>query len=345
MSKQTTSPQDASPTPPAPRPRRWRRRFAHVLIVLLLLGVVGELFARFYLGLGDPPLSQADPKIEYLFKPDQDCHRFGNRIRYNHYSMRSDDFPAHKADPRELRVLVVGDSVINGGVQTDQSKLATTLLQQRLSADLGRPVVVGNVSAGSWGPPNEQAYLKRFGLFDADVLVIVLSSHDAHDVPTFEPVVGVSPTFPDHRPVLALWEGFERYLLPRFRGPAPTPADPGAPVPGATTAPVKQADVDASLAALREMIRMAKSTRAAVVVAQYPEAAELAAPPKPGYQLIADEARKDGVEPTAIAPAFAAAKARGEDPYRDPIHPNDAGQRIIADVLSDVIKQRLPARP
>jgi hypothetical protein len=50
-------------------------------VSLLVLLVAGELFARFYLGLGDPPLSEADSKIEYLFKPDQDCHRRGANIR------------------------------------------------------------------------------------------------------------------------------------------------------------------------------------------------------------------------------------------------------------------------
>src|SRR5206468_1208991 len=149
--------------------------------------------------------------------PDQDCRRLGHRIKYNHYSMRSDDFPEHKTDRNELRALVVGDSVINGGVPTDQSELATEILKRRLAEDLKRPVVVGNISASSWGPPNELAYLKRYGLFDADVLVIVVSSHDYVDVPTFVPVVDVDRSFPGHKPVSALWEGIDRYWLQRFR--------------------------------------------------------------------------------------------------------------------------------
>src|SRR5690348_14331043 len=75
----------------APPHRRRGRWFARLALAMILLLVVGELFARFYLGLGDPPLMQSDPEIEYLFKPDQDCRRFGKRIHYNHYSMRSED--------------------------------------------------------------------------------------------------------------------------------------------------------------------------------------------------------------------------------------------------------------
>jgi lysophospholipase L1-like esterase len=322
---------EGMPNPPRPR-RRWILR-ATVAIVLLAVG--GELFARFYLGLGDPPLSQADPQIEYLFKPNQDCRRFGNRIKYNQYSMRSEDFPAHKSRPDELRVLVIGDSVVNGGVMTDQSQLATTLLEQKLAADLKRPVVVGNISAGSWGPPNELAYLKRYGLFDADVVVIVLSSHDYVDVPTFEPVVGVHPSYPDHRPLLALWDGFQRYVLPRIKGMA-VPNEGLAPATG----PAKPADVEACMTALREMIALARAGGAKVIVAQHLTRSETLASPQAGHEAIAQEARRDGVTPVELGVAFESARRRGEDPYRpgDDIHPSVVGQREIAGALLPAIE-------
>ena len=41
------------------------------LVLALLAGA--EIYARKGLGLGDPPLSVADPEIEYLFAPNQDC--------------------------------------------------------------------------------------------------------------------------------------------------------------------------------------------------------------------------------------------------------------------------------
>jgi lysophospholipase L1-like esterase len=310
----------------------------------LVLFVGGELFARFYLGLGDPPLSMNDPQIEYLFKPDQDCRRFGRRIKFNHYSMRSDDFPAKKTDPRELRVMMLGDSVINGGALTDQAKLATSMLQERLAADLGRPVVVGNISAGSWGPPNELAYLKRFGLFDADVVVLVLSSHDAFDVPTFQPIVGVNPGWPDRRPVLALWDGFERYLLPRLKwGTQPASVSGDAP-PAPSVGPSMQSDVDQCLAAVRETVRLCRAGGARVIVAQHLERDETLATPLFGYAQIAVTANDLGVTRVDLGPAFAAARAKGEDPYRDAIHPNEVGQRVMAEVLLPVIEKEVSRR-
>ena len=66
--------------------------------------------------------------------------------------------------------------------------MATTRLENKLAESLDRPVLVANIAAGSWGPPNILAYLRRFSFFDADVVVIVLNSPDYADAPTFEPL-------------------------------------------------------------------------------------------------------------------------------------------------------------
>src|SRR4051794_36762220 len=196
------------------RARRWSVR---VTVGMLALALIAELVGRFAFGLGHPALFSADPAIEYLYQPNQDIRRFGSHLHFNAYSMRSDDFPEHKSDPRELRVMVIGDSVVNGGAKTDQSELATTLLQRELAVRLKRTVIVGNISAPSWGPPNMLAYARRFGFFDADVVVIVLNSNDSFDVPTFEPIVGMREDYPDRRPWFALQEVVSRYVLPRLR--------------------------------------------------------------------------------------------------------------------------------
>jgi len=312
------------------RPSRWRRRLVWFLAASLALLAAAEMFARFYLGLGDPPLSVADPQIEYLFAPSRTYRRFGNVIRYNAWSMRSDEVAARKVDPAELRVLVLGDSVINGGSATDQADLATTLLQQQLHQRLARPVFVGNVSAGSWGPTNLLAYVRKFGLFDADVVVLVLSSHDYSDASKFEPVVGVNPDFPDRTPILALQELVWRYLpryLPSARHaayPIPTADDP--------------ADIERSLDALRQLIALARQGGARVIIAQHMENGEWAQP-KSGHAAIAAVAAEAGITPIQLGPAFEEATRAGRVLYRTRVHPNAAGQKIIADVLRPVIEQ------
>ena len=100
-----------------------------------------------------------------------------------------------------------------------QADICSEVMKRHLETHLGRKVVVGSISAKSWGAPNELAYIQRFGLFDADAVVLVLSSHDYADVPTFVKVVGVDPEYPDHTPFFAAFEIFTRYLPRYVRGP------------------------------------------------------------------------------------------------------------------------------
>src|SRR5580698_3164683 len=193
-----------------------RKLLPRILIVIFLALISTELVCRYAIGLGDPPLYIADSKIEYLLQPSKTYYRFHKRFAVNQYSMRSDDFRPRKSDTNEFRVLVIGDSVIYGGVRIDQGDIDTEILKRNLQKDLGRPVVVGNASAKSWGPPNELAYLQRFGTLQADVVILELSSHDYADAPTFAPVVGVSAAYPGKKPSSALSDLFKTYLLPRY---------------------------------------------------------------------------------------------------------------------------------
>jgi hypothetical protein len=332
--------------------RRWRVGRAAAVVAGVVLGglVGGEMFARHGLGLGDPPLSMADAEIEYLFVPSQSYRRFGNRVAYNQWHMRSEPFGPVKAGPDERRVVFLGDSVINGGSQTDQSELATELLRRRLSERTGWRVVTGNASAGSWGPPNMLAYVERFGVLDADVVVIVVSSHDASDVPTWEPVVGVHPGFPDRRPRLALEEAVTRYLpryVPGWGGSGGDGVDPMG------DARVAEADARAeALGALEALIERAGEAGAAVVVAQHLERSELAEGGegvREGHGLIRAVAERAGATVVQLGPAFEAALAAAEagvgpSPYRDNIHPSVHGQRVLAEALEPTLVALLGAR-
>jgi hypothetical protein len=312
-------------------PRQWHRRLVIALVGILMLGIAGEWYARWKLGLGDPPLSIADPEIEYLFKPG-DYYRFGNRVKINQYHMRSDDFTSNKTDPAEWRVMVFGDSVINGGNLTDQEDLASERLRRQLRDTTGRSVVVGNISAGSWGPGNLLAYARRFGFFDADVVVIVVNSGDATDNPTYTPIVGVHPGFPERAPWLALQEGFSRYLLPRLSKRLVTAERD--PQPDATQA-LDPTEVKRAMSDLAALIAMARDGGIAVVLAHHPDRRELSIGPFPGYEPIRRLAQSQEVVFVDLFPVFQAAIEVGKDPYRakDHIHPNAEGQRLIAQSL------------
>lgn len=313
------------------RPTRRQRWIAALSLGLLL--VVLEWFCRARLGLGDPPLSRADPQIEYLFVGPRVYHRFGHTIEYNEFSQRTHAISARRSDPRELRILVCGDSVINGGALTDQSELATTLLEQRLARDFQRPATVMNISAGSWGPPNYWAYLQRYGFFEADALVVVVSSHDFADAPTFTPVVGVDPDYPDKSPTFALEEALTRYLpryLPHFHsGPVWVPA-------------ITQGEIDQAMGAFNDLVAAAQGRHLPLIVAQHLEQAERGKPESEGHAAFRKAAEAKQVRLVQLGDAYDAAIKAGKQPYRDNIHPNAVGQSLMAEAiypsLADVLR-------
>lgn len=304
-----------------------KKRLSWLLIVAILIIAVGELFARYYLGLGTPPLSVADPQIEYLFKPDQDVYRFGNHFYTNHYGMRSNAFPA-KREGRELRVMVFGDSVLNGGSLTDQTDLATSILQKNLAELTFNNVVVGNISAGSWGPGNWLAYVKKYGFFDADIIVLVISSHDYADNPTFEPL---NPnTHPTERPFSALIEGITRYLpryLPYFAPNESTKETDHFAEPATE-------QVSKGLEDLKSFLDLAKNNAKSVLVFQHWQRNEISeGKANPGNARIRDLCESIGISPIELKPYFKQSIGSGKNPYRDNIHPNQTGQQLIAKAI------------
>ncbi len=190
-----------------------------ILVAILMLFLLGELFSCFYLGLGDPPLSVGDSKIDYFFAPNQKCHRFGNYIIYNDFSMRC-DFALKETNPK-LRIFLVGDSVVNGGALTDHKDLATTILQNKIDPS-HVDIQVLNVSAGSWGPGNYAAYFDKYSelVRPNDIVIVEVNSHDLWEddpVNSAGANVGKDIAFPAEKPCFALIEGANRYFIPRIK--------------------------------------------------------------------------------------------------------------------------------
>lgn len=154
------------------------------------------------------PLYAASDKWEYMSLPNQEGIRLGNKYYYNRYGMRSEE-----VDSTRSHVLGLGDSVIYGGVQTDQDSLATSIFTR----ETGKQML--NISAGSWGPDNCAAYLEEYGLFDAEGVFLFVSSHDAHDNMDFSPTVGVHVSYPDKQYPCAIAEVIGRYVYPRYIRP------------------------------------------------------------------------------------------------------------------------------
>lgn len=184
-----------------------KRKIYIAISICLILIALSEFTLRFAFGFCDAVLYQSSPAYEYIAQPNQHRYRFFSHIDYNSYSQRSEE-----PDSTKTIVLGLGDSVIFGGTMLDQEDIATTLF----SKETGMQML--NISSGSWGPDNCAAYLKEKGTFGAKAMVLVCSSHDAFDVMSHVPVVGIYPEYPDKQYKLAMWEVIDRYLVPRIRG-------------------------------------------------------------------------------------------------------------------------------
>lgn len=293
--------------------------------------IAAELYLRLMLGLGDPPLWRTDPDYEYIAQASHSCKRFGNRIAFNSWSMRSREANQNKTDPNELRVLVLGDSVINGVPAIDQNQLCTTLLESRLQKDVARPLWVGNISAGSWGPPNLLGYVKKHGLFDADIVIIEINSADYFKQLEFREL---DPSRPSRKPPFALWEVVSKYVRRAVRKRLRK-----------KIREAKQAarTGEQSESALRELIALIQKSGAALIVMQHLERDEIINKPHAGYEEFGAIVRSFGGSPVNLGPAFSAALEKGDEPYNDDIHPNALGHKLLADAMHKAIRESNPS--
>lgn len=188
--------------------KRW------LLIVIALLVCI-ELVLRFGIGFGEPPLVVLDDPegIEYRLKPSASYQRWGNHIAINRHGLRGGEFDMRPKDGVR-RAVLIGDSVVYGNHFLDQSEI----MGLQLEAMCGPNLEAATIAASSWGPVNQAAFIDRYGLFGADIGVIVLSSHDLWDVPMKG--VGVMPyrlTAPLGATgdfMVALWEHGKRKFFP-----------------------------------------------------------------------------------------------------------------------------------
>ena len=179
-----------------------------VLGFLIVLSICLELFLRMYFGFCDTVLVREDSEFEYIAQANQKRFRFRNHAIYNSFSMRSEE-----VDTSSIKILGFGDSIINGGVLTDQDSLATTILSDTLSKIYGTKIQFLNISAGSWGPDNCYAYLNKYGDFGAKSIFLFFSSHDAYDNMNFEKVVDNHSNFKSRQYSFAQYELVNRYLV------------------------------------------------------------------------------------------------------------------------------------
>jgi hypothetical protein len=277
-----------------------------------------ELALRFGVGLGDPVLADADPRIEYLPKPGT-YRRFGNRVEINADGLRA---PAMRDGA--ARLLVLGDSVIYGNHFLDQAdtvayRMTGPLQGQPALAPCGADVLP--IAASSWGPVNQAAYLARFGSFNAQAAVIVVSAHDLFDVPRHDGRMTPYRRAPSWSAtgdgLQAVWER----LAPRVW-------------PGTPDAPPETRAAD-TLSALDQILGRFRADGVHTALVYHPTLPEWTDGVHPAATRFADWAARRGV-PFRNLRAMMGPPPEGS--YRDTIHPAPTGAAALADALLETLK-------
>ncbi|MEG4440222.1 GDSL-type esterase/lipase family protein [Microcoleus sp. AT9_B5] len=309
-----------------------------ILAVTAGLLVLLEILLRL-LGLGNPMIYVADAECGYLLAPNQKVHRLGNLILINEYSMRTgsiDPLPV----PETLRVLLLGDSVANGGWWTHQTDTISEIMARKLRLQVHNlasytqldskvkysECEVLNASANSWGPRNQLAYAKQFGLFGAKVLVLLLNTDDLFASAPCAAVVGRDRSYPDRKPPLAIVDLLSRYLLP---------AVPSRPL--VATAPETGDLVGCNLEAIRQIQTISVSANVQFLLAMTPKRHELCEPGLRDWEVkararLAELVKTEKITYIDFLPIF---KSVAELPnlYRDSIHLSPQGNQLVSKTI------------
>lgn len=299
------------------------KRYYWISFIFTILFIATEVILRQVWGFANAPLYFESSNYEYMAMPNQDGYRFGNHYHYNSYSQRSEE-----PDSTKTIVLGLGDSVLFGGVLSDQDSLATSLF----SKETGMQML--NIATGSWGPDNCAAYLKEKGMFGAKAMFLLVSSHDAHDNMDFKKVVGAHASYPNKQNLLAWGELIDRYIWPRFCGligvGRKPSSDPDAQVLNGIGIDKKGKGFNPGFDQLK---KMADSVGISLYVCLHPDQKELEEKKynSQGQEIITWCNNNNVKLITELSEGIT------KEMYRDGIHTNVKGQRFEADLMKKYI--------
>lgn len=307
--------------------------------LLVIISIVGlllliEVGLRIFPGLGKRPLYLADDKIGYLLAPNQKLRRFGNSIIINQYSLRNQNIEQKRLDTT-LRILLVGDSIVNGGWWTDQSQTLSSLIEQQLTPLKSSPVEVLNASANSWGPRHQLAYLQQFGTFESQIVVLVINTDDLFATTPTPLPVGRDRNYPARQPSSAIEELLERV----FYRPQPLSESD-------EKIQVKEPDdrVGTNLTAIEGIKAIATQNKAQFLLAITPLLREVDDSDPREYEKEARIRLKNWAESNNISlidflPPFRQEES-AKSLYRDHIHLSPKGNQIVSDTLTQTLISR-----
>ena len=277
------------------------------ILCMLALFVIGEGLVRLF-GFTQFPLYSLDSLAGYRMKQSQSgVFRRRSHWAYDKNGMRRREAPLRL----ERAVILIGDSIVDGGSNLDQ---ASTICEQ-LGARIAQPVYP--VAAPGWSLANALAALPTIkGWEEAGHLVLILHESD------FDYVAQASSSygFPTQRAAFMVPWLIRRHLFIRN-------ANRRGALLKDDEFPFNPVLRDENIAQLQQLIGR---TTAEVIVIRYPKFDA-----EPEYDKFYGE-----ICSAAGATLIDLAKNPSwtEKCYRDAIHPNDLGCAVLADVIKKALE-------
>jgi len=346
----------------------WVRRAAGMLarlsVALAIFFVAGEVLSRavdLVDRLNHFPrrlfMATDDARLPYVMRPGIETEVRGFHVRLNALGLRGPDV-ARVPAPGVHRVLALGDSVTFGeGLSVDEAYPA--LLEAELNRlDPGRWEVV-NAGVEGYNTAAELAYLERSGLaLGPETVVVGFNLNDFDYAPVLGQLGVLTNDQSQRMPSRSLANHSEFHLVLRWLVRAARARLAGAPAAPAAAPPPNDAflPLDRYVSALRKAYyrqptderwgaleaslrglgALARARGLRLVIAIVPDGDQIGVEHPdltPQEKLLAICAR-ERLECVDLHPAFAA-QAGAAPLFLDIMHPNAAGQRLIARALAE----------
>ncbi|MDF0490939.1 GDSL-type esterase/lipase family protein [Sphingomonas sp. H39-1-10] len=294
---------------------------------LLLLSLICLEVCLRFAGFARPLLYKASG-AGYEFVPNQTINLLGKTTHINAIGARGPDVSAVPANGL-YRILVIGDSVANGGTQINDEQ-TWPLQLERLLRKTGINAQVVNAASGGWAVQNEAAWLAEHGTLKARMIILEVNQKDLGQPFARSDILDNNVSFPTRYPLSALGGFVKRYVLPRV-GLAPPSYDPG------STSGKFDPESFAMVLKAVDNIRTEAERHGAKFTILYWDVRD---PPTTDVisarNVLFSYADRHNIQ---VFRPYLNKVGQGERFFRDQIHPNAEGNIEIAKVLRDNILQ------